>query len=194
MPTLYMKNNKLLLNVSDAQESERNPDVGVFLRTILDYTFDSKKNQYYYNDIQNIILISKIILETTKFFMRLNLQCDLDDYCKQIMKDSEKSQSNFSEAKSKGIAIRAIQMPHLEESLNFKRILKPYQIKSVKHLFEIGHGANFSVPGSGKTTITFATFSLWKEYNTINKIMVIGPRSSFMPWEEEFEQCFGKKS
>ena len=54
------------------------------------------------------------------------------------------------------------------------------------------HAANFSVPGSGKTTITLAAFAkLRKEYG-LKTLVVVGPRSSFAPWENEFEACLGK--
>ena len=77
-------------------------------------------------------------------------------------------------------------------SSTFKRELNPEQKNSVQHILEIGHAANFSVPGSGKTTITYAALSRWLEDGIINKILVIGPTSSFYPWEYEYKQCFKK--
>ena len=80
-----------------------------------------------------------------------------------------------------------------EISSNFKRKLMNYQKKSVQHLIEIKNGANFSVPGSGKTTVTYAAISKLLEDGIINKILVIGPTASFFPWEFEYEQCFGEQ-
>ena len=77
-------------------------------------------------------------------------------------------------------------------SSNFKRELNPEQKNSVHHLLEMGHAANFSVPGAGKTTITYAALSRWLEDGIINKILVIGPTSSFYPWEYEYKECFKK--
>ena len=77
-------------------------------------------------------------------------------------------------------------------SPKFQRDLLPYQKKSVDHLTQIGFGANFSVPGSGKTTVTYAAISNWLEDGTINKILVIGPTPSFFPWEDEYRECFGE--
>ena len=68
-----------------------------------------------------------------------------------------------------------------------------YQKESVEHMMEIGNAANFSVPGSGKTTITYAAISRWLEDGIIQKIFVIGPTASFLPWEEEYQICFNKK-
>jgi len=77
-------------------------------------------------------------------------------------------------------------------SSKFSRKLMPYQLESVDHMIQVGNAANFSVPGSGKTTITYAAISNWIENKIVNKIFVIGPTASFLPWEEEFEACFNK--
>lgn len=69
-----------------------------------------------------------------------------------------------------------------------------YQKESVEHMIEVGNAANFSVPGSGKTTITYAAISRWLEDGIVNKIFVIGPTASFLPWEEEYQACFGTQA
>jgi len=73
----------------------------------------------------------------------------------------------------------------------FKRRLKSFQIPAVAHMTGVIHAANFSVPGSGKTTITLASFAKLKEEQYLKTLVVIGPRSSFAVWENEFEACFG---
>jgi SNF2 family DNA or RNA helicase len=74
----------------------------------------------------------------------------------------------------------------------FKRKLKPFQIPAVAHMASVIHSANFSVPGSGKTTITLAAFAKLKQERGLKTLVVVGPRSSFAPWESEFEACIGK--
>ena len=56
----------------------------------------------------------------------------------------------------------------------------------------MAHSANFSVPGSGKTTVTLAAYAILKSRGEIERLVVIGPRACFMPWEEEFEACLGR--
>jgi SNF2 family DNA or RNA helicase len=75
---------------------------------------------------------------------------------------------------------------------SFNRTLKPFQIPAVAHMVGVVHSANFSVPGSGKTTITLAAFAKLKNDQGLKTLIVVGPRSSFAPWESEFEACFGK--
>jgi SNF2 family DNA or RNA helicase len=75
----------------------------------------------------------------------------------------------------------------------FRRTLKPYQIPAVAHLLAVQNAANFSVPGSGKTTIVLAAYAKLLSEGLVDKIVVIGPRSSFVPWEEEFAEYFDRK-
>ena len=78
-----------------------------------------------------------------------------------------------------------------DTSPTFIRKLLNHQKISVNHLLAISNGANFSVPGSGKTTISYAVISKWIQDKIIDKIIVIGPISAFSPWEEEYKFCFG---
>lgn len=75
----------------------------------------------------------------------------------------------------------------------FKRKLKPHQVASARHLIDVRFGANFSVPGSGKTTVVYSAFAYLAARQIVDRLVVIGPRSSFMPWEEEFAACFGRR-
>lgn len=73
----------------------------------------------------------------------------------------------------------------------FLRKLKPFQVPAVTHMESVSHAANFSVPGSGKTTVALASYANLRNKGVVNKLVVIGPRSSFAPWETEFEACLG---
>ena len=49
-------------------------------------------------------------------------------------------------------------------SLGFtKRKLKPFQLRDLARLLTLSNGANFSVPGAGKTTVTFALHLLTRK-------------------------------
>jgi len=73
-----------------------------------------------------------------------------------------------------------------------KRPLKPFQVPAVEHMAEVAHAANFSVPGSGKTAIALAAFAKLRASKKVEQLIVVGPRSSFAPWEYEFKACLGK--
>ena len=65
--------------------------------------------------------------------------------------------------------------------------LKPYQATNISRLLALPNGANFSVPGAGKTTVTFALQLLIDE--AVDCVLVVAPRNAFAAWEEVIEEC-----
>lgn len=74
---------------------------------------------------------------------------------------------------------------------NIPRQLKKHQLKAAYHLYMVRNGANFSVPGSGKTTTVLATYKKLKVENEVNLLFVVGPPACFDPWKTEFQQTYG---
>lgn len=77
------------------------------------------------------------------------------------------------------------------------RRLYDKQLLASFHLAFSQNACNFSVPGAGKTSIVYAAFSYLKNLpkenpKNVNKLLVIGPLSSFGPWEDEYLLCFGR--
>ena len=68
-----------------------------------------------------------------------------------------------------------------------KRKLKPFQLRDLSHLLSLSNGANFSVPGAGKTTVTFALHILTRE--TGQHIIVVAPKAAFQTWIEVVDEC-----
>ena len=66
-----------------------------------------------------------------------------------------------------------------------------HQIRGLNQGLAINNLAEFSVQGAGKTAIVLSAFSIWKNRGEIDKLLVIGPLSCFVPWETEAERCFG---
>lgn len=76
---------------------------------------------------------------------------------------------------------------------NMERKLKLPQLWNAFHIVNMWKSANFSVPGSGKTSIVYGAFAYLnsKEINAIDKIVMIGPKNSFYAWKDEFGKNFG---
>jgi len=72
--------------------------------------------------------------------------------------------------------------------------IKPYQLKPIQHMIDVAHAANFSVPGSGKTLMTYAVFDELRSKGIVDSLLVVGPLASFGPWEDEYKFCFNKKN
>lgn len=71
------------------------------------------------------------------------------------------------------------------------RHLKPHQVKSLLHLIAARNSANFSVPGSGKTSVVLAGYAWMKDRNECDALFVVGPPSCFAPWQTEYEAVMG---
>ena len=92
-------------------------------------------------------------------------------------------------------ARKAPPTPLTEEEINFRltalgftrRILRPFQIRDLGRLIALQNGANFSVPGAGKTTVTFALHLLIRKQS--KKLVVVGPKSAFSAWTEVVNEC-----
>tara|TARA_R110002020_G_scaffold22944_3_gene76997 strand:+ start:5932 stop:7884 length:1953 start_codon:yes stop_codon:yes gene_type:complete len=83
------------------------------------------------------------------------------------------------------------------ENKLIKRRLYRLQALSGYHMTFSQNSCNFSVPGAGKTSIVYSAYAYLNNLDTtnnkfVNKLLIIGPPSSFKPWEEEYKECFGK--
>ena len=68
--------------------------------------------------------------------------------------------------------------------------LLAHQVRGVERALQVGNFAEFSVQGAGKTMTVLATFAHWRAKGEVEKLLVIGPVSSFQPWEDEVTRCF----
>nr|WSW62605.1 DEAD/DEAH box helicase [Streptomyces sp. NBC_00998] len=75
-------------------------------------------------------------------------------------------------------------------ALGFVRTLLPFQRTAAARLLRAGGGANFSVPGSGKTTVAYAVFSALRARGAAHALLVVAPPSAFEAWVEEARACF----
>lgn len=76
---------------------------------------------------------------------------------------------------------------------NIVRKLKNHQLKAAYHLFLIQNAANFSVPGSGKTSVVLSVFEKLRLEGKVDFLFVIGPPACFGPWKLEYELTLGYK-
>ena len=86
----------------------------------------------------------------------------------------------------------------LNRTFSKDRTLYPLQLLSSFHMAFAQNSCNFAVPGAGKTSIVYGAYAFLKSLpkkdpRHVNKLLVVGPLSSFAPWENEFSACFGYK-
>lgn len=84
----------------------------------------------------------------------------------------------------------------LKKELTHRR-LYDLQLLAAFHLAFSQNACNFSVPGAGKTSVVYGAYaylnSLQKDDpKYVNRLFIVGPLSSFGPWEDEYRACFGE--
>jgi SNF2 family DNA or RNA helicase len=89
-------------------------------------------------------------------------------------------------------AIALIRTPvQIEEDLRAigftKRELKPFQLRDLSRLISLANGANFSVPGAGKTTVTLALHLMVRKPG--RKFFVVAPKAAFQVWKDVVGEC-----
>ncbi|MER9260826.1 DEAD/DEAH box helicase [Mesorhizobium sp. M0217] len=72
------------------------------------------------------------------------------------------------------------------------------QLLSAFHLAFSQNACNFSVPGSGKTSVVYAAYSYLRSLpaenpKSVDRLLIVGPLSSFKAWEDEYASIFGNK-
>ncbi len=138
--------------------------------------------------------LEKLIAHLKKYQIPYNLDAE----CSSLIADLESARGEFYSILKAGLMAKKKLPKNNEDSLlaslspTFKRRLTQHQLHAVYHLTAIRNGANFSVPGSGKTSILLAYYHLLRSVGAVEAILVIGPASCFEPWEREYKLCFGR--
>ena len=68
-----------------------------------------------------------------------------------------------------------------------RRELRDFQLRDLSHLLALSNGANFSVPGAGKTTVTFALHMLTRQPG--QHFIVVAPKAAFQAWMDIVDEC-----
>jgi len=181
---------------ADNQEDNNNivnsPLNSIFIKGTLGGTQDTGKTKWFIDSDDVGEIINLLIIHLNKY----KLSYSLDDNCNNLINELKKSKEEFLKILMDGTSIKKNitdeDLKELEKKLKpiFKRKLTTYQLHSLLHILTVQNGANFSVPGSGKTSVILAYYHILKSYDVVNKLFVIGPASSFEPWEKEYFECY----
>ncbi|WP_130797058.1 DEAD/DEAH box helicase [Streptomyces otsuchiensis] len=67
--------------------------------------------------------------------------------------------------------------------------LTSFQRRDIASLASLRHGANFSVPGAGKTRVGLAVFQILRRTQGVERLLVVGPKSCYEAWQNENQAC-----
>ena len=141
-----------------------------------------------------------LIISTIDLLIEDGVQIELDSNTEEIIRYRNKANEQLQRSRKQGKAIKKAEIDRLatSEFMEFlenglKRRLLSHQVKAALHLFSVAHGANFSVPGAGKTSVVLAVYEFLRSKGNVTSLFVVGPRSCFVPWRTEFELTLGRK-
>lgn len=179
----------------------------------------NRRAKYYFLDVLHALIDSAsvaiqyeeedreaVLQEIQQALTKYGIEQKDSEEIKVILSDYYREKENFEVfgKKAKGIWNNDISISEFQE---FKLAIETHlvgrqlydkQLLASFHLAFSQNACNFSVPGAGKTSIVYAAYSYLANLPTdhpkyVNKLLVVGPLSSFWPWEDEYYQCFGKK-
>ncbi|MGV6862244.1 MAG: DEAD/DEAH box helicase [Putridiphycobacter sp.] len=170
-----------------------------------------------YNIQNNSILIPfenktqvKTLEEVRNLLTKYGIKYELLESIKVELESYHKEEENFEIFSENARAIRNNEFEEndrlVQQFDTFQNVLKqkmnrklyPLQLLSAYHMAFAQNSCNFAVPGAGKTSIVYGAYAYLKSLSKedpkhVDKLLVIGPLSSFAPWENEYEECFGIK-
>lgn len=152
----------------------------------------------------------KVLQEIQMLMEKFSFDVELSIETKKDVSSFDREQQTFKEFSEKARDIRnnrfkdepelVVDFDSFQKALKDKivRPLYPLQLLSAFHMAFSQNACNFAVPGAGKTSIVYGAYTYLKSLPTdhpkhVDKLLVIGPLSSFAPWENEYEACFGEK-
>jgi SNF2 family DNA or RNA helicase len=134
----------------------------------------------------------KKIVSIARLLKMEGIDINFDDYSKSMI-DEWLSDQNYFRNNLEFLNVSGNEIAKLLEGSGFSRKLTPEQIRDTQKLLALKHGANFSVPGAGKTTTLLAVHSILKNKKLVNCLFVVAPINAFISWEDEIKEIFKKK-
>lgn len=187
----------------------------------IDSILKNRRARFYLQEVHNAVFTENqiiihyelnqdaelLITEIKKTFHKYEINHSESTEVKQIIKLFYQEKENFKIFSEKAIGIWHNNLD-VAEFQSFKdsvsknlpaRRLYPKQFLAAFHLAFSQNACNFSVPGAGKTSVVYGAYSYLKNLpkddpKHVNKLLIIGPLSSFGPWEDEYKECFGKEA
>ncbi|HFI0792627.1 TPA: DEAD/DEAH box helicase [Streptococcus suis] len=159
----------------------------------------------FFQNLDQLELSSELnYVQLTELIAKLNDRLDdILEIDEEVRAFIEQNRYAIDEQRIAGITIKEydnrwnLELQQFEEIVNreISRPLKSQQIQASFYLATMKRAANFSVPGAGKTAMTYGAFAYLSSsaVNEVNKVLVISPLNAFEAWRTEFIEVFGDK-
>lgn len=165
----------------------------------LTYNLDKAVLNIYFS-INDKVLINREVDKIIQFVENLfEIELQKDEKIEENIKEINSLSSNFRIDYEK---LKSIKQSTLSDNLDFKNFVdfcdRTLKCKLISYQYTasffltIGQGGfDFSVPGSGKTIISYSSYNYLKANKTCDSILIIGPINSYNAWYDEYITCFG---
>src|SRR3989338_10523707 len=168
--SLLLRDNKIIIESCSSLDTF-SIEQRIFLMNILGFEFTETERPSYSIKVDS--KISELFLEILEYLKTQQISISLNEEAETFAAQIQNNHIKLKKSLEKGTHLKKypiidITVPGLE------RPLKPYQIPAVSHLVNVDGAANFSVPGSGKTSIVLSAFAILKSQSEIEKLIVIG--------------------
>ncbi|MDH5013106.1 DEAD/DEAH box helicase [Weissella cibaria] len=148
------------------------------------------------NYVELTDLINDLKRVLAKFAVELEISSDVEE-------EIDKETYLINEQRQAGLMIKNFDPRWKDDIAEFQRIvneevirpLLPQQVQSSFYLMKMKRAANFSVPGAGKTAMTYGTYAYLSsnQIAEVDRLLVISPINAFEAWRSEYEEIFGNK-
>ena len=157
-----------------------------------------EENKLFFKKEIGYIKYKKIIEIIEKYSSKNNIDFHVS---KEVEEYIQKREIYINERSRVGLGIKSQTEEILEKYNSYRAVIDSQMVRKLREkqawdsffMFAMRKSANFSVPGSGKTSSVYGVFSFLSYKGLVDKIVMIGPRSSFISWKDEFYNCFGNK-
>ena len=164
-----------------------------------------ERYQSFFQDIDQLVLSSELnYVQLADLIGKLNDRLNGSlEVGQEIRAFIEQNHYAINEQRVAGVTIKEYDDRWNDELQQFKEVidqeisrpLKPQQVQASFYLATMKRAANFSVPGAGKTAMTYGAFAYLSSsaLDEVNKLLVIAPLNAFEAWRTEFIEVFGDK-
>lgn len=196
--TLQLEDNNLVLISSSSLSNFLNNKV--YKLKLKKYVSNGKteENKLFFKKEIGYIKYKKIIEIIEDYSLKNNIDFYIS---KELEEYIYKREMYINERSRVGLGIKKQSEEVLEKYQKYKAIIDEQMSRKLREkqawdsffMFTMKKSANFSVPGSGKTSSVYGVFSFLSSQGLVDKIVMIGPKNSFISWKDEFYNCFNDK-
>lgn len=112
---------------------------------------------------------------------------ELRDLVASVVQDANTVKARLAGTEAHG-EVTPDQVPNLLGD-TWQAELSEFQRRDIAKLLSLQHGANFSVPGAGKTRVGLAVYAAQKAQGRVSRLLVVCPKSAYESWRYETAVC-----